>query len=66
MADSEEKLKSILMRVKELSEKVSLKLSSQKLKIMTSSPITSREIEGGGDRNSDKFYFEGLQSHFKQ
>ena len=46
MAESEEKLKSLLMKVKENSEKVGLKLNSQKTKIMASSPITSRQIDG--------------------
>ena len=46
MAVSEEKLKSLLMKVKEDSEKVGLKLNSQKTKIMASSPITSWEIDG--------------------
>ena len=46
MAESEEELKSLLMKVKEESEKVSLKLNIQKMKIMTSSPITSWEIDG--------------------
>ena len=46
MAESEEELKSLLMRVKEESEKVSLKLNIQKTKIMTSSPITSWQIDG--------------------
>ena len=46
MAESEEELKSLLMKVKEESEKVGLKLNSQKTKIMASSPITSREIDG--------------------
>ena len=45
MAESEEELKSLLMKVKEESEKVGLKLNIQKMKIMTSSPITSWEIE---------------------
>ena len=65
-ADSEEKLKSNLMRMKEMSEKVNLKLNSQRLKIMVSSPITSWEIEGGKNRKSDRFYFLGLQSPFRQ
>ena len=47
MAKSEEELKSLLMKVKEESEKVGLKLSIQKMKIMASSPITSWEIDGG-------------------
>ena len=46
MAESEEELKSILMQVKEESEKVGLKLNIQKMKIMASSPITSWEIDG--------------------
>ena len=46
MAESEEELKSLLMKVKEESEKVGLKLSIQKRKIMTSSPITSWQIDG--------------------
>ena len=46
MAESEEELKSLLMKVKEESEKVGLKLNFQKTKVMTSSPITSWEIDG--------------------
>ena len=46
MAESEEELKSLLMKVKEESEKISLKLNIQKTKIMASSPITSWEIDG--------------------
>ena len=46
MAESEEELKSILMKVKEESEEAGLKLSSQKPKIMASSPITSQQIDG--------------------
>ena len=46
MAESEEELKSLLMKVKEESEKVGLKLNIQKTKIMASGPITSREIDG--------------------
>ena len=46
MAESKEELKSLLMKVKEESEKVGLKLNSQKAKIMTSGPITSWEIDG--------------------
>ena len=47
MAESEEELKSLLMRVKEGNEKVDLKLNTQKIKIMASGPITSWQIEGG-------------------
>ena len=67
MAESEEELKSLLMRVKEESEKVGLKLNIQKTKIITSSPITSWQIDGetvetvGG--NSGRLYFWGLQNH---
>ena len=46
MAESEEELKSLLMKVKEESEKVGLKLNIQKMKIMASGPITSRQIDG--------------------
>ena len=46
MAESEEKLKSLLMKVKEESEKADLKFNIQKTKIMASSPITSRQIDG--------------------
>ena len=46
MAESEEELQSLLMKVKEESEKVGLKLNIQKTKIMASSPITSRQIDG--------------------
>ena len=64
MAESEE-LKSLLMKVKEESEKVGLKLSIQKAKIMVSSTITSCQIDGGKSRNSDLFSFLGLQNHCK-
>ena len=63
MADSEEELKSLLMKVKEESEKVGLKLSIQKMKIMASGPITSWEIDGGNSGNSVRLYFWGLQNH---
>ena len=62
MAESEEELKSLLMKVKEESEKVGLKLSIQKTKIMASSPIPSWEIDGETvEKVSD--YFFGLQNH---
>ena len=61
VAESEEELKSLL--VKEESEKAGLKLSIQKAKIMASSPITSWQIEGEISGNSDRFYFLGLQNH---
>ena len=62
MAESEEELKSLLMKVKEESEKVGLKLNIQKMKIMPSGPITSWEIDGETvETVSD--YFGGLQNH---
>ena len=57
----EETKKSFLMKVKKESEKVGLKLSIQKTKIMASCPITSWQIDGVG--NSDRLYFLGLQNH---
>ena len=62
MAESEEELKSLL-RVKEESEKVGLKLTIQKTKIMASSPITSWANRWGNSGNSDRLYFGGLQNH---
>ena len=56
MAESEEELKSLLMNVKEESEKVGLKLNIQKTKIMASGPITSWQIHGETG-NSDRLYF---------
>ena len=62
MAESEEELKSLLMKVKEESEKVDLKLSIHKMKIMACSPITSWQIDGETmERVRD--YFLGLQNH---
>ena len=65
MAESEEELKSLLMKVIEESEKVGLKLNIQKTKIMASGPITSWQIDGdqGNNGNSDICYFLGLQNH---
>ena len=63
MAESEEKLKSLLMKVKEESEKVGLKFHIQKTKIMASGPITSWEIDGGNSGSSVRLYFLGLQNH---
>ena len=65
MAESEEELKSPLMKVKEENEKVGLKLNIQKTKIMASGPITSWEIDGetGNSGNSVRLYFLGLQNH---
>ena len=62
MAESEEKLKSFLMKVKEESEKVGLNLNTQKTKIMASGPITSWEIDGETG-NSVRLYILGLQNH---
>ena len=62
MAESEEKLKSLLMKVKEESEKVGLKLNIQKTKIMASGPITWREIDGETVETVRLYYF-GLQNH---
>ena len=59
MAESEEELKSLLMKVKEESEKAGLKFNIQKMKIMASSPITSWEIDGETMEKSDRLYFLG-------
>ena len=59
MAESEEELKSILMKVKEESEKVGLKLNTQKTKIMASGPITSWEIDGETVETVSDFIFLG-------
>ena len=63
MAESEEELKSLLMKVKEESEKVSLNLNIQKTKIMASGPIASWQIDGQNSGNSVRLYFGGLQNH---
>ena len=62
MAESEE-LKSLLMKVKEESEKVGLKLNIQKTKIMASNPITSWQIDGETVKTVRDFIFGGLQNH---
>ena len=62
MAESEEELKSLLMTVKEKSEKLGLKLNSDKAKVMTSGPITSWPI-GGEKIEAVTDYFLGLQNH---
>ena len=59
MAESEEELKSLLMKVKEESEKVGLTLNIQKTKIMASGPVTAWQIDGKKVRD----YFGGLQNH---
>ena len=61
MAESEEELKSLLMKIKEESEKVGLKLNIQKTKIMASSPTTSWEIDGETVETLSDYFF-GLQS----
>ena len=62
---SEEELKSLLMKEKEESEKVGLKLNIQKTKIMASSPITSWQIDGETVETMADFYFSGLQNHYR-
>ena len=63
MAESEEELKSLLMKVKEESEKVGLKLNIQKMKIMASCPITPMKIDGETVETVSDFIFGGLQNH---
>ena len=63
MAENEEELKSLLMKVKEESEKAGLKLNIQKTKIIASSPITSRQIDGETMETVRDCYFGGLPNH---
>ena len=63
MAESKEELKSLLMKVKEESEKAGLKLNIQKTKIMASGPITSWEIDGETVEAVSDFILGGLQNH---
>ena len=63
LAESEEKLRSLLIKVKEESEKAGLKPNISKMKIMASGPITSWQINGGKNGNSDRLYLLGLQNH---
>ena len=65
MAENEEELKILLMKVKEESEKVGLKLNIQKTKIMASDPITSWQIEGKTMEIVRDFTFFELQNHFR-
>ena len=65
MEESEEELKSFLMKVKEESEKVGLKLNIQKMKTMASGPITSWEIDGETVETVTDFILRGLQNHFR-
>ena len=63
MAESEEELKNLLMKVKEESEKVGLKFNIQKTKMMTSGPITSWEIDGETVETVTDFLFLGIHNH---
>ena len=63
MAESEEELKSLLMKVKEENEEVGLKLNIQKTRIMASGPITSCQIDGETMETVTDFIFGGLQNH---
>ena len=63
MAESEEELKSFLMKVKEENEKVGLKLNIEKTKIMSSGLITSWEIDGETEETVSEFILGGLQNH---
>ena len=63
MAEREEELKSLLMKVKEESEKAGFKLNIQKMKIMASGPITSWQIDGETVERVSDFIFGGLQNH---
>ena len=72
MAASEEEQKGLLMKVKQESEKVGLKLNIQKTKIMASGPFTSWDFQGpargnrwGNSGNSVRLYFSGLQNHYR-
>ena len=65
MAESEEELMSLLMKVKEESEKVGLNLNIHKTKSMAFSPITSWQINGEICGISGRLYFSGLQNHFR-
>ena len=65
MAESEEELKSLLMKVKEESEKVGLKLNIQKTKIMAYDPITSWQIDGKTVETVTDYFLGGLQNHYR-
>ena len=65
LAESEEELKSLLMKVEEESEKVGLKPNIQKTKIIASSPITSWEIDGETVETVSDLTFSGLQNHYR-
>ena len=66
MAESEQELKSLLMRVKEESEKAGLKLNIKKPKIMVSFPLFHGKEKGKSGSRRDRFYFPGLQNHCGQ
>ena len=63
MAESEEELKSPLMRMKEESERAGLRLNIKKTKIMASGPITVWQVEGGNSGNNERLYFLGFQNY---
>ena len=65
MSESKEELKSLLMKVKEESEKVGLQLNIQKTKIIASGPITSWQIDGETMETVTDFIFGGLQNHYR-
>ena len=65
MTENEEELKSLLMKVKEESERVGLKLNIQKTKIMVSGPITSWQIDGETMEIGEDFIFGGFQNHYR-
>ena len=65
MAESEEELKSLFMKIREESEKVGLKLNIQKMKIVASGPITSWEIDGEPVETMSDFIFGGIQNHYR-
>ena len=65
VAESKEELKSLL-KVKEEGEKAGLKLNIQKMNMMVSGPITSWQLDGRNNENSDRLYFLGLQNHCGQ
>ena len=65
MAESDEELKSLLMKAKEESEKVGLRLNTQKTEIMASGPITSWQIHGATVQTVSDFILGGLQNHYR-
>ena len=66
MAESKEEINSLLMKLKEESEKAGLKLSIHKMKIMASCPITSWQIDGEKVETVTDFYFLGFQNHCRR